>query len=93
MYAIRSYYAGRYGFADDRYLDAQGMHGDVPGELFRENSRAALQQDPGLQPFAEGDAPVYRITSYNVCYTKLLRTRRNMSAGVSSGLPCRSRLR
>jgi len=50
---------GRYGFADDRYLDAQGMHGDVPGELFRENSRAALQHDSGLQPFAEGDAPVY----------------------------------
>jgi len=50
---------GRHGFADDRYLDVAGMHGDVPGELFRENSRAALQNDPGSKPFAEGDAPIY----------------------------------
>lgn len=32
---------GRYGFVDDRYLDDKGMHGDIPGELFRPNSIAA----------------------------------------------------
>lgn len=50
---------GRHGFADDRYLDAAGMHGDVPGEIFRENSRTSLLHDPVLQPFAEGDGPIY----------------------------------
>ena len=50
---------GRHGFADDRYLDAEGMHGDVPGEIFRENSLAALRHDVELKPFAEGDAPIY----------------------------------
>lgn len=50
---------GRYGFADDRYLDAAGMHGDVPGELFRENSRALLEQGGSGEPFATGDRPIY----------------------------------
>lgn len=50
---------GRYGFADDRYLDREGMHGDLPGSLFRENSRAAASGNGALQPFAEGDAPIY----------------------------------
>lgn len=49
---------GSYGFADDRYLDADGMHGDVPGELFRPNSRAAADPELGLEPFADGDAPL-----------------------------------
>jgi hypothetical protein len=49
---------GRQGFADDRFLDAAGMHGDVPGELFRENSRAAAQPSD-IEPFAEGDIPIY----------------------------------
>ncbi|WP_303720602.1 ethylbenzene dehydrogenase-related protein [Malonomonas rubra] len=49
---------GRFGFADDRYLDQEGMHGDLPGELFRENSRAVLQEN-GLKAFADGDQPVY----------------------------------
>ena len=50
---------GRYGFADDRYLDSEGMHGDLPGELFQENSRAALENLAALTPFGEGDAPLY----------------------------------
>lgn len=50
---------GRFGFADDRYLDANGMQGDTPGELFSENSRARLARDPARQPLAAGDAPIY----------------------------------
>lgn len=50
---------GRFGFADDRYLDGNGMQGDTPGELFSENSRARAEHDPTLQPLAEGDQPIY----------------------------------
>jgi hypothetical protein len=49
---------GRLGFADDRFLDAEGMHGDVSGELFRPNSRAAAHPELDLEPFAEGDRPL-----------------------------------
>ncbi len=48
-----------YGFADDRYLDGQGMHGDTPGELFTENSTAKLTGKSDLRPFSEEDLPVY----------------------------------
>lgn len=47
------------GFADDRYLDFEGMHGDTAGELFVENSKAHLSSRGGVQPFSEGDSPVY----------------------------------
>jgi len=47
---------GHYGFADDRFLDQRGMHGDVPGELFRENSRARLT---GASAFTPDDQPLY----------------------------------
>lgn len=50
---------GRFGFADDRTLFAKGMEGDVPGEIFQENSRARLASETGLLPFTEGDAPIY----------------------------------
>jgi len=50
---------GRFGFADDRYLDVNGMQGDVPGELFSENSQARLAHDPALPPLSEGDKPIY----------------------------------
>ncbi len=46
---------GRFGFVDDRYLDDKGMHGDVPGELFRPNSVFAGSD---REPFSEGDAPL-----------------------------------
>ena len=48
-----------HGFADDRYLDLEGMHGDTPGELFTENSKAHLSGQENVRPFAEGDSPVY----------------------------------
>ena len=47
------------GFADDRYLDVDGMHGDTPGELFTENSDAYLNPQEGVRPFGEGDSPIY----------------------------------
>ncbi len=50
---------GAFGFADDRYIDRNGMHGDTPGELFTENSRAKREGGAELTPFAEGDRPVY----------------------------------
>jgi len=48
----------KYGFADDRYLDSEGMHGDIPGDIFRENSRSILQKISDLEPFSENDAPI-----------------------------------
>jgi hypothetical protein len=50
---------GRFGFADDRSLANEGMAGDVPGELFKENSRARVNPAGDLVPFAEGDQPIY----------------------------------
>lgn len=52
---------GRFGFADDRLISSEGMEGDVPGELFKENSRARLNPENGLAFFAEGDAPIYDV--------------------------------
>lgn len=49
---------GRFGFADDRYLDDQGMHGDLPGDLFRENS-LAVRDGGSAFPFTPGDRPLY----------------------------------
>jgi len=49
----------RFGFADDRTIDAVGMQGDVPGELFHENSRSRVEKIAGIEPFAAGDAPIY----------------------------------
>jgi hypothetical protein len=48
-----------YGFADDRFVDNKGMHGDVPGELFTENSLAHVRGLTDVRPFSEKDTPVY----------------------------------
>jgi len=47
------------GFADDRYLDSKGMHGDTPGELFTENSKAYLNNQDNVKPFSAEDMPIY----------------------------------
>jgi hypothetical protein len=52
----------RYGFADDRFIDHEGMQGDLPGELFHPNSRVARSQGegaPAQSPFGEADQPLY----------------------------------
>jgi hypothetical protein len=54
--------AGRtacYDFADDRFLDKDGMKGDHPDEIFQPNSRVAKAGTEGGQPFGEDDQPVY----------------------------------
>ena len=48
-----------FGFADDRYLDHRGMHGDTPGEIFSENSQHRLSGSADLRPFTDGDSPIY----------------------------------
>ncbi len=48
----------RLGFADDRRLDEEGMQGDLPGEIFRRNSRMASLQNPAAAPFSEQDSPL-----------------------------------
>ncbi|WP_429885313.1 ethylbenzene dehydrogenase-related protein [Geoalkalibacter halelectricus] len=58
LWRWRADLSARHGFADDLWLDAAGMHPDVPGELLRANSRAALDPDTNLVPFEEGDAPL-----------------------------------
>ncbi|TYO97124.1 ethylbenzene dehydrogenase [Geothermobacter ehrlichii] len=47
---------GRLGFADDRWLDHKGMHGDLPGELHRPNS---MRAEAGEKPFGPDDQPIY----------------------------------
>ena len=49
----------RLGFADDRYLNIDGMQGDVAGELYLENSRASIGSSSRVRPFSEEDQPVY----------------------------------
>ncbi len=52
---------GRLGFADDRLIDAKGMHGDVPGELFRPNSEY-FSTGLNSQPYSTGDLPLLDIS-------------------------------
>lgn len=47
----------RFDFADDRFLDKEGMQGDLPGELFLPNSRLA-REHKDIQPFGENDRPM-----------------------------------
>jgi hypothetical protein len=49
----------RYGFADDRFIDAVGMKGDLPGELFQPNSRLGQTAATGAPPFGADDQPLY----------------------------------
>lgn len=49
----------RFGFADDRTLGFKGMEGDVPGEIFQENSRARSEGQGSIAIFGIGDTPVY----------------------------------
>jgi hypothetical protein len=48
---------GLLGFADDRIIDESGMHGDLPGELFRPNS-TYFKHGSNQEPFSEGDTPL-----------------------------------
>ncbi len=50
---------GRLAFADDRYIDRNGIHGDLSGELFHPNSLRRTRSDETADLFAEGDRPVY----------------------------------
>jgi hypothetical protein len=51
----------RFDFADDRFLDHEGIKGDLPGELFHPNSRLAREQggDTPLPLFGAADQPLY----------------------------------
>lgn len=49
----------RFDFADDRFLDHEAMKGDVPGEIFKPNSRLERAGVPGVQLFDESDQPLY----------------------------------
>lgn len=54
--------AGRtaiYDFADDRFLDRDGMKGDLPGEIFHPNSSLAQGGPEGTPSFGENDRPLY----------------------------------
>lgn len=49
----------RYDFADDRFLDHEGMKGDVPGEIFTPNSRLGRIAAEDSLLFGESDQPLY----------------------------------
>jgi hypothetical protein len=59
LWQWRAERTGRYGFADDRFIDQRGIQGDLPGDLFRENSQAVFDKSGLVAPFAEGDRPIY----------------------------------
>lgn len=48
---------GSHGFADDRFVDSEGTHGDMPGELFRPNSHAFFRTGKEQEAFEPGDRP------------------------------------
>ena len=62
MYAIRSYYEAGTEGPDEAGADADQLHADGVEREARAVEQAGGQGSPGA-----------RITSYNVCYTKLLR--------------------
>ena len=64
MYAIRSYYEGE--FRDRAYLN-------LPGKQEELIKKVASTGKPVIVVLVGGSAITIRITSYNVCYTKLLR--------------------
>ncbi|WP_156826976.1 ethylbenzene dehydrogenase-related protein [Geopsychrobacter electrodiphilus] len=54
--------AGRTGhlsFADDRFIDKDGMHGDIPGEIFHPNSLKQARPSESGEIFGKGDRPIY----------------------------------
>ncbi len=61
--------AGRTGhlsFADDRFIDQDGIHGDLPGELFRPNSLGRTRTSEAPDIFAAGDRPLYDLDGNGV---------------------------
>ena len=50
---------GRLAFADDRFVDAKGMQGDQPGELFHANSLFQVRPQIEDEIFGPGDRPLY----------------------------------
>ena len=78
MYAIRSYYeqdaSARRGTCRLGEV-ATGEEGNEARRRDRANGRDRADRRPGLRPAHEhAGRERRRITSYNVCYTKLLRT-------------------
>ena len=67
MYAIRSYYVS--------FPDNWKVNWKYPESDFKKDSGVDLQKDPlALQRLKDAaEKAKIRITSYNVCYTKLLR--------------------
>jgi hypothetical protein len=49
----------RLAFADDRFIDKDGIQADLPGELFHPNSSVQTRQDEVAALFGEGDRPLY----------------------------------
>ena len=78
MYAIRSYYEQGGGLADDHINNGYGPFfriGIGHGQGDSLTLFGGLENDklPGLGLFGNQGSLNLRITSYNVCYTKLLR--------------------
>jgi len=48
---------GHFGFADDRMIDANGIHPDASGDIFTPNSHSAARSDDTA--FVPGDRPLY----------------------------------
>jgi hypothetical protein len=46
-------------FADDRYIDQNGMQGDTPGEIFHPNALQPTRPEEVPEMFGPGDRPLY----------------------------------
>lgn len=79
----------RFGFADDRTISFKGMEGDLPGEIFLENSRARSEGQGGIEVFGPGDAPVYDGEGRSI--GKEFRPLGSMAPGYISARPVGSR--
>ena len=82
MYAIRSYYGGVHRVHQKTLLqqvlthdraERKQAHIPIPRPLDEEKEEAVAPV-VGRQGVLDGRKEIHRITSYNVCYTKLLRT-------------------
>ena len=82
MYAIRSYYAWTALIVGEDELRANEVSLKA---LRREAQQIRLRRDDIIEGFAAALAKA-RITSYNVCYTKLLRGQRMNEASLASQL-------
>jgi hypothetical protein len=78
---------GSFGFADDRVIDAEGIRGDNPGEIFTLNSSFATRSVDAA--FTPGDSPLY--DAEGVAIKQKFRPAGSRAPGYLTSLPTAGR--